>query len=247
MKKNNEETPPRSGLFGIAVAVCGALTGLGMFALLQVGLSAAVTTEAPRDAAPSTGLARETAAVVYAEGVPADAQIVAAAAEAPEPVIDELAARGFESRTIPGPRYFPRAGGEWEGMLVDESLQAACDTTSRCGLGMACVDGACGACVADGECAVGEACVLDHCVPEKNVACRAKLDCHGEELCVLSGYSDDLRGNEAMTAFCRPMDGGDDVEEDTPYEAPAEDRAAEPRPVQVQDLHELLAIEGGLS
>jgi hypothetical protein len=109
----------------------------------------------------------------------------------------------------PAPVFHPRDEGEWQGMQVNTAAQALCDTSSRCGLGMACHGGTCGPCAADDECAAGEACVLDHCVPRAQVACRSRRDCAGgEELCVLTGYSSDPRGNAAMMAKCQPAQGG---------------------------------------
>lgn len=216
----------------------GAVAGLVLFALTAVGGAAPSTPPAPVRATPAQpGVA---APVPEHDGraTPAPAVVAAAPVDRHAPVA--LAARGFERTTIGAPDHLPREEGEWQGMLVDRSMRAACDTTARCGLAMACVEGACGACVTDEECGADEACVLDHCVPERSVECRTRHDCRGEELCVLSGYSDDLRGNGSMSAFCRPMDGGDDAEADTPYVAPPADAEFDPRPVRVEDLLERL-------
>lgn len=109
---------------------------------------------------------------------------------------------------LPPPTYHPRAPKEWQGMLVNTSLQAECGTASHCGLAMACLSGRCGPCMLDGDCAAGERCVLDHCVKAGNVACRSRADCGGEALCVLTGYSPDPRGNEEMRANCLSTTGG---------------------------------------
>ncbi len=218
----------------------GAVAGLVLFALSAVGGAAPSTPPAPVPATP----ARPGHAAMVPEREGRGDQEPAVPAPAPAPAERAapaaLAERGFERRTIGASDPLPRDEGEWQGMLVDQSIRAACDTTARCGLAMACVEGACGACVTDDECGAGEACVLDHCVPERNVECRTRHDCRGEELCVLSGYSDDLRGNGSMSAFCRPMDGGDDAEAETPYVAPPEDAEFDPRPVRVEDLLERL-------
>lgn len=62
--------------------------------------------------------------------------------------------------------------------------------------------------MSDLECASGEGCVLQHCVPSLAIGCRSRLDCRPDELCALSGYSMDLRGNHDMRAFCLPTSGG---------------------------------------
>jgi hypothetical protein len=134
-----------------------------------------------------------------------------AAARPASPVAERLATAPEPARAAgeagPGvlapPVYHPRDPQEWQGMHVDTSLQAACDTSTRCGLGMACRDGRCGPCARDAECGAGEKCVLDHCVPTDRVTCRSRRECGGEALCVLSGYSDDPRGNAAMRAYCQ--------------------------------------------
>jgi hypothetical protein len=109
----------------------------------------------------------------------------------------------------PAPVLHPRDEKEWQGMLVNTAAQALCDSSSRCGLGMACHQGQCGPCAADSECAAGESCVLDHCVPAAQVECHSRRDCSGEEtLCVLTGYSPDPRGNAGMKARCQQARGG---------------------------------------
>jgi hypothetical protein len=96
----------------------------------------------------------------------------------------------------------PRAASEWQGMLVNTTFQASCDTSSRCGLAMACHAGRCGACTQDAQCGSGEVCSMQHCVSAPNAACRARSDCPISELCMLTGYSDDARGNGDMRAYC---------------------------------------------
>lgn len=118
--------------------------------------------------------------------------------------------KGGADPSVPAPRpgstarfeYAPREAGEWQGMLVNLSLQASCDESSRCGLGMACNLGRCGPCSGDGDCASGERCVLQHCIPEENAHCRSRHDCGDTNLCVLSGYSSDARGNAETSSFC---------------------------------------------
>jgi len=49
---------------------------------------------------------------------------------------------------------------------------------------------------------------IDHCLLMKNIECNNSKDCQKDELCVLSGYSSDMRGNESMKSFCRSNSGG---------------------------------------
>jgi len=104
--------------------------------------------------------------------------------------------------------YAPRDPLEWQGMLVDLSMQASCESSAQCGLAMSCQHGRCGPCVSDGDCAVGEGCVLDHCLRLGSIACRSFRDCTTGELCALSGYSADPRGNSDMEANCLAASGG---------------------------------------
>ena len=135
-----------------------------------------------------------------------------ALAVSPDPAMAQPAAPGEPAPGLaPAPVLHPRDEGEWQGMRVNTAAQALCDTSSRCGLGMACHEGTCGPCAADDECAAGEACVLDHCVPAAQVECRSRRDCAGaaeDQLCVLSGYSPDPRGNASMMARCQATQGG---------------------------------------
>jgi hypothetical protein len=93
-------------------------------------------------------------------------------------------------------------------MQVDLSVRALCGEANHCGLAAACTEGRCGPCGTDSDCSANEACVLDHCVPRENVACRTRHDCPGEQLCALSGYSSDPRGNAEMRAYCLDSSGG---------------------------------------
>jgi hypothetical protein len=87
-------------------------------------------------------------------------------------------------------------------MLVNVDAFPPCESSAGCGLGRACRQGKCEACVQDNDCAQGEACVLDHCVVRALAACRGRADCAAGQLCVLSGYSNQARGNEDMRAYC---------------------------------------------
>ena len=140
----------------------------------------------------------------------------------------------------------PRAASEWQGMQVNTRFQAICDGKASCGLAAACLDQRCQACTDDWQCAEGEACALDHCVPAANVRCRAAADCRTGELCVLSGYSSDPRGNRDMRAFCR-SDVGGIVDEhdvlDSESIARRDSVPAEPRPVSISELRALLSPE----
>jgi len=126
------------------------------------------------------------------------------ASAASEPAPPTLTGPGAAS----APVYHARPADEWQGMAVNEAMQATCDTSMRCGLAMACHEGRCGACTADADCAGGEVCALDHCVKQELAACRHRSDCEGAALCVLSGYSPDARGNGDMSATCRADGGG---------------------------------------
>ena len=124
---------------------------------------------------------------------------------------------------------FPRPPDEWQGMLVSTENRALCDVSTRCGLAGACLaDGQCGACTRDDQCGAGEVCTLDHCVLRARVACRSRHDCKTTELCTLSGYSTDVRGNGALDARCTPTSGSAEppthvAEEPIPGPPPAVD------------------------
>lgn len=105
------------------------------------------------------------------------------------------------------PVFHPRDPAEWQGMIVNLSAMAICDTSARCGLAMACHSGKCGPCTSDIECAINEICILDHCIQKKNADCRSYRDCNDAELCILSGYSSDPRGNAEMVARCQLTSG----------------------------------------
>ncbi|AWV88284.1 hypothetical protein DN745_02585 [Bradymonas sediminis] len=54
----------------------------------------------------------------------------------------------------------------------------------------------------DRDCDGSEICALEHCVKAEDTECQSKNDCAQDELCILSGYSTGVRGNEEMTAKC---------------------------------------------
>jgi hypothetical protein len=151
---------------------------------------------------------------------------------------------GPQRHVLAAPVYHPRPAEEWQGMLVDLSLQPGCDRPDGCGLAMACIAGRCGPCRIDGECAAGESCVLDHCVPGAGVGCRSVSDCAEDEVCVLSGYSPGPRGNDALTAYCQTRSGGVE-DEDEPRPEPPFDAQPIPRPVSAGALRESLRLEVG--
>ncbi len=144
---------------------------------------------------------------------------------APRPAGRRVASGAHLVRLPPGvappPRYYPRDPNEWQGMLIDQSIQPECDVSAHCGLALACIHNRCGPCTSDSDCNSGEECVLDHCVIAANVVCRSRSDCPDGELCVLSGYSHDPRGNSDMRATCLAPTGG--------REEPAHTAAGEPR------------------
>lgn len=142
-----------------------------------------------------------------AREVPSAQPVAAARQEAPS-----TPGRG----ELPPPSYRTRPEGEWQGMRVDESLQAICGDEGVCGQAMACMNGRCGACQSDGDCEGGEACVLDHCVKSERVACRGRSDCgEPDTLCILTGLSAGVRGNESMSAVCSKSEGGTSETPDT--------------------------------
>jgi hypothetical protein len=136
---------------------------------------------------------------------------------APEPraLVDEGGA-GPSGNTVARlhvARFHPRDPEEWQGMPVDLNMSPECDTSSRCGLALACISGHCGPCASDADCAIGEECVLDHCLLRKNVSCRHRRDCDGGDTCMLTGLSPGARGNSDMRVVCR---GGSNFMADMP-------------------------------
>lgn len=114
------------------------------------------------------------------------------------------------------PRYRERPAGEWKGMRVDLNVRQTCRDSKDCGNALACLDRVCSPCNQDAQCGAREVCVLDHCVRDENASCRSRAECGavatgsepGDALCVLSGYSNNVRGNEEMRAFCQVLEGG---------------------------------------
>lgn len=149
---------------------------------------------------------------------------------------DEAAAARPTPGAGPAIAFAPRDAAEWQGMLVNTTFQASCDTSARCGLAMACsATGRCGPCTRDADCATGEACAMQHCVPAAAVACKSRVDCPAGELCMLTGYSEDPRGNGDLRAYCSgsPPALARTVERD---EAELEELArAEPAPLATDD------------
>jgi hypothetical protein len=109
--------------------------------------------------------------------------------------------------------YASRPSGEWQGMPIDLTRSPPCDASEHCGLARACVNGVCTACDDDSDCTSSEGCVLGHCVQKSLMHCRSKRDCGADEMCILSGYSSDARGNESMTSVCNPSSGGKEQRE----------------------------------
>jgi hypothetical protein len=58
-------------------------------------------------------------------------------------------------------------------------------------------------CEGDAACASGELCTLGRCLPSANIACRFMFRCAENEQCVLSGFSDEGRGNAETRSFCQ--------------------------------------------
>lgn len=109
--------------------------------------------------------------------------------------------RPRESRTEE-PRYYERPAGEWGGMLVRRDMRPVCAEADGCGLALACIDGLCSPCRGDRDCAYAEICALDHCLREELGECTSAAECPEDSLCVLSGYSPGVRGNETMISWC---------------------------------------------
>jgi hypothetical protein len=101
----------------------------------------------------------------------------------------------------------PRDTSEWQGMLVNTAQPAACDVTSRCGLALSCRQGRCLPCRVDSDCSSSEGCALDHCVRSERLHCRSRRECGADALCVLTGYSADVRNNATMSAHCSSNNG----------------------------------------
>jgi hypothetical protein len=146
----------------------------------------------------------------------------AAPASSPTPAQASSVASPADPLNAP-PRWRARPPGEWQGMLVDMNASPFCESTSACGLAQSCRSGKCVACEADTDCAEGEQCVLDHCLKKTLVGCRSRSECRGQSLCVLSGYSSGLRGNEDMRSFCNDNRSGAPRGPAGPAVAPAPD------------------------
>lgn len=101
---------------------------------------------------------------------------------------------------------------EWQGALVNESLQIPCVGSQTCGLALACIEGICSPCRADSDCVSGERCAVQHCILSENHACTTRRDCGTNELCELSGLSPGPRGNASTTSYCSKGEGGTEVE-----------------------------------
>jgi hypothetical protein len=218
--------------------VLGLALGAALFALVPTAPEPAA---APTEEASAERRAEPSPSTPASERAP---EAGARAAEAPGSAAEaRTAALAAAPRVRAAPRYHPRPAGEWQGMLVDLSLQPACDRADGCGLAMACIAGRCGPCRVDAECAAGEVCVLDHCVPGGAAACRSAADCPAGALCVLDGYSADPRGNAAMNAACQSRSGGASDERE-PRPEPPPDAYAPPRPVSPDALRESLPAGG---
>ena len=109
------------------------------------------------------------------------------------------------ARVVTVDSFYARDPEEWQGGLVPNSPKdmAECDSSERCGIALACIDGRCGACQVDANCATGERCVLDHCLLAANVGCVRRHDCRIEELCLLEDMdSPGPRGNLELRSKC---------------------------------------------
>ena len=192
--------------------------GLALAALgLLVGFILRVAGSAPREAAAG-------------RADPDDRQMESRARHLPPPRLAPEATRQVSAPT--------RSQDQWQGMRVDADVQPPCGRSAHCGLARACIDGRCVACRRDGDCEAGEFCVLEHCVQEPATGCRTRQECRGpDELCILSGYSSDPRGNAELRSFCNPGSGGS---EETALEVVASDPEDEGKPATVSPVQHLL-------
>ena len=133
-------------------------------------------------------------------------------------------ADGSSNSIFAPPRWHPRPATEWQGMLVNLNVSPPCESSSNCGLALACKRGRCLACEGDSECAVGESCVLDHCVRSELLQCRLTKQCVGDGRCVLSGFSATPRGNDGMTATCISPTSGAARQPPPPEQPPVDTR-----------------------
>ncbi|PTL83443.1 hypothetical protein [Vitiosangium sp. GDMCC 1.1324] len=208
--------------------------GVLLGALAVMGFRMAFTPELPEDGPSASEPRPPTSALAQQqpEPRPVPASLGRTPAPAPRP---ERGPGALPPRT---PQ--PRDPNEWQGMQVDLAVRALCGEANHCGLAAACTDGHCGPCATDADCDSGEACVLDHCVRQENVECHSRRDCPGEQLCALTGYSSDPRGNAQMRAYCL------DPREGTPRPAeptrPAPADPSQPRePVVYEELQRRLS------
>nr|MCH9698375.1 hypothetical protein [Gammaproteobacteria bacterium] len=160
----------------------------------------------------------------------------------PKETVKRVYGKREQLNVLPEPKLHPRAESEWQGMLVDTSLQAICEGENSCGLAMACIDNHCGPCSNDSQCGTGEICVLDHCLVAEKTACRAASDCGTGELCVLNGYSDDPRGNQQTRSYCQASKSGQQQSKEQIVNADIDEPGPEvtERPVSMDQLHDAL-------
>jgi len=210
-------------LLGVFLACGGALLGYGLFAAHD------------REQPPEPKLADEPPP----RRAPEKRGVLPRRGDVPEqgasPGEDTLAAAPRAGELVGPPQiepaYYQRDPQEWQGMRINMAYRVPCETTSTCGMGKSCQEGLCGPCQVDGDCLSGEACVLDHCVPNEGVACRRRADCAGsDELCMLSGYSADVRGNASMKASCVSTSSGAGRRPARPQPAAEEPAAEETAP-----------------
>jgi hypothetical protein len=111
---------------------------------------------------------------------------------------------GAESKPSPFgiPRYAPRAADEWQGMLINLNITPPCGSSENCGMARACLEEKCMPCEKDEQCVAAEVCVLQHCLVRELVTCRHAAECGPDSKCILSGYSNQPRGNEGIRAYC---------------------------------------------
>ncbi|MCG8556921.1 MAG: hypothetical protein MJD61_16800 [Proteobacteria bacterium] len=218
-------------------------------ALLAIGAGGALGL-AIRPARPTeAGLVSQPLLIEVAASRP-DTALTMPSAAAGSPVLSGQARETVRSLGAPAvvtrirsrrPRYYPRAPGEWQGMLVDMNLLSYCGRTGSCPAALACsTEGQCSPCKLDSDCEPAETCVLDRCVSQELASCRTSADCARGQVCILSGLGHGPRGNEGMRAFCFDPEK-EPVAKREPLAAPPQER----QPIVMTPEQEAISELGG--
>ncbi len=242
-RNRSDEKHSRTARGLTVAAVLGLAVGAGLFALTRGDETAHATETADVAAAPRSVRHIHVKADQKQEQSAPAAKVREPLPQSTGPDDPPEVDRAALPRVLPAPSYHPRPEGEWDGMLVDTSIQPYCAGAASCGLGRACIENRCTVCSRDSDCARGEACVLDHCVEQAKVTCRSREDCRGDELCVLSGYSADPRGNRDMEATCMEPRGGEEPDPSLVFDPDeiAEGQVPIPPVVDIEAMREEIA------